>query len=345
MVEAVVRLPAGLLPFRPGYQPALWVMSSAFASPWTGRVLLADVSDRELTDDVVTDLAEDVITWRRHGYDPQAHARRFSTQELISDLVERPGPLVPRRPRGITSLATSAATSVSRITAIQAELASLAARVSASGRPVECQMVAGAARVPERLAVGSLAGRDQLVVIKGTRIDDGDLSAVGHHAVLRPDEALGRRRPGMLMIDRRVLAERYPGALLTEAGDVIVTTSPAVGAIVDPEGFRVVSFPARALRITKAGRAHFTPRVLAALINASQAGHRPASAVRAAYRLEELPLPLLSSDDLRRMDTLLAVLAERIERAQEEIDLLAELRKIAAVGLAAGTLTFTGESL
>ncbi len=34
MVEAIIRLPGGLVPFRPGYQAALWVLTSAHESPW-----------------------------------------------------------------------------------------------------------------------------------------------------------------------------------------------------------------------------------------------------------------------------------------------------------------------
>jgi hypothetical protein len=45
MVEAIIRLPGGLIPFRPGYETALWVLIQARVSRWRGRVLLADVSD------------------------------------------------------------------------------------------------------------------------------------------------------------------------------------------------------------------------------------------------------------------------------------------------------------
>ena len=76
MVEAIIRLPGGLVPFRPGYETALWVLTQARHSRWRGRVLLADVSDRPLTADVVRDLAEDVITWRRDGYVPRRTAGR-----------------------------------------------------------------------------------------------------------------------------------------------------------------------------------------------------------------------------------------------------------------------------
>ena len=77
MVEAIIRLPGGLVPFRPGYETALWVLTQARDSRWRGRVLLADVSDRELTHEVISDLVEDVVTWRRDGYVPGAHRRVF----------------------------------------------------------------------------------------------------------------------------------------------------------------------------------------------------------------------------------------------------------------------------
>lgn len=342
MVEAVIQLPGGMLPFRPGYQPALWVLSSAFSSPWAGRILLADVSGQALTDDVVNDLAEDVITWRRNGYDPRAHTRIFSTQVPIADLVDPPRPLTARRPRAITGVAASAAGSVSRITEIEIGLSGLAAQRPAGNRPITSNMAAGSLRAPHRVAIGVLVGRGQLALLKGTRLRGEDITQDGHHDVIGPGEVLGQHRPGDLKIDRRTLAARYPHARLTEPGDVIVTTSPAVGAIVDEAGFSVVSFPARGLRITRVGSEQFTPRVLAALINVGQAD-RPAGAVRAAHRLEDLPLPLLSPDDLRRLDALLATLDEQLTAARRRIGLSAELRKIATAGLADGTLTFTSD--
>ncbi|MGH3276150.1 MAG: N-6 DNA methylase, partial [Streptosporangiaceae bacterium] len=107
MVEAVIRLPGGVLPFRPGYEAALWVLTSAYHSRWAGRVLLADVSDRQLTAPVAAALADDIITWRRDGYDPAAHERAFGVQVAVSDLVDPPLPLTVRRPPGIREIMTS----------------------------------------------------------------------------------------------------------------------------------------------------------------------------------------------------------------------------------------------
>ena len=58
VVEAVIRLPGGMLSFRPAYETALWVLTQARGSRWQGRVLLADVSAQPLTHAVSTDLVE-----------------------------------------------------------------------------------------------------------------------------------------------------------------------------------------------------------------------------------------------------------------------------------------------
>lgn len=60
--------------YRPGYETALWVLTQARGSRWSGRLLLADVSDQPLTANVVRDLAEDVVTWRRDA-PPRRHRR------------------------------------------------------------------------------------------------------------------------------------------------------------------------------------------------------------------------------------------------------------------------------
>lgn len=343
MLEAVISLPGGLVPFRPGYQPALWVLTSAFSSPWAGRVLLADVSDRTLTPDVVAGLIEDVITWRRDGYQPPEHARQFSTEELIGDLIDQPGPLLPRRPRSTRSVTSTAHARVARITEVQADLTSLAADAAAAPLPVISSLVAGSLRPPDSVTIGALADRKRLIMVKGTRLRDDDLAPEGNHAVIRPEEVLGHSHPGEVRIDRAVLAARYPHAQLTEPGDVVVTTAPSLAAIVDEAGFSVVGFPARALRIPAGERARFTPRVLAALIGASSAGSRPTGAIRPARRLEDLQLSVIRAADLARLDALLQLLEVRQQAAQHEIDLLTELRKITTAGLADGTLTFTGD--
>jgi len=145
------------------------------------------------------------------------------------------------------------------------------------------------------------------------------------------------------MIDRAVLASRYPHARLTEPGDVLVTTIPGFGALVDRDGFAVVEFPVRVLRIVGTGRARLTPRVLAALLNVGSQAARPGGAVRAAQRLEDHQIPLLAPGEVARLDVLLAEVATRRDSAQREIDLLDEFCTIITAGLGDGTLSITGE--
>src|SRR5690606_6611828 len=87
-VEAVIALPGGLVPYRPAYQTALWVLRREDPSPWRGRVLMADVSDRPLTDRVVDELVWDVTTWRRDGHRPDQHLRAHASQVAVADLLK-----------------------------------------------------------------------------------------------------------------------------------------------------------------------------------------------------------------------------------------------------------------
>jgi hypothetical protein len=343
MVESIIKLPGGLVPFRPGYETALWVLNSARESPWRGRVLLADVSDRELTDEVVDALADDVITWRREGYDPDAHTRAFGVQVLISDLVDPPKPLTARRPRNVRTAATDAADNLAGVLRLETELNRLGADATAARQPIRSNLVAHVHARPAATTIGKLAGERTLSVLKGTRINPADITGDGQHAVLGPDEVLGLRQPGKRTLDRTVLAERYFRAGLTEPGDVLVTASPGFGVLVDHDGFSVADFPVRVLRIRGAGRSRLTPRVLAAMLNADDSPARPNGAIRAARRIEDHQVPLLGPEDVMRLDALLARLDARRSQARQEIDILDELARTAAAGLRDGTLTLVND--
>jgi hypothetical protein len=344
MVESVIRLPGGLVPFRPGYETALWVLNSAHDSPWRGRVLLADVSDRELTDAVVDALVDDVVTWRRVGYDPDAHSRTFGVQVLVGDLVEPPKPLTVRRPRSARTIASEAADRLDRVLELETELDRIGAQATAVRPSIRSSLVADVRARPAVTTVGKLAGRRVLWVLKGARIDPGDVRSAGHHAVLGPDEVLGVRRAGERTMDRAVLAARYPRARLTEPGDVLVTVTPRFGVRVDHDGFAVTEFPVRVLRIRESGRAGLTPRVLAALLGADGLPGRPGGAVRAVRRLEDCAVPVLRPDEVTRLDALLAELDARRDHAQREIDVLDELGKLITAGLSDGTLSITPDT-
>ncbi|MGH3319259.1 MAG: hypothetical protein ACRDN9_03595 [Streptosporangiaceae bacterium] len=342
-VEAVVRLPGGLVPFRPGYETALWVMSPAYESRWRGRVLLVDVSDRTLTRDVVDAVVEDVVTWRRDGYDPRRHTRTFAVQAPVSDLVDPAKPLLANRPLGSREAEITATERVGRIARLEADLDRIDAHASAVRKPARSAVAASQKGPPATATIGALARRQRLRLLKGTRLNPADVSEGGHHQVLGSSEVLGRQRRGSRKVDRRVLAERYHRAELTEPGDVIVTTVPELGAIIDEAGYSVVEFPARALRIPDSERGQFTPRVLAALLTGGRHGTRPAGAVRAARRIEDYDVALLGPAEVRRLDELLATLDEHRQRARQEIDAFDELRQVTTAGLTDGSLAFAGD--
>ena len=340
MVEAIIRLPGGLVPFRPGYETALWVLTQARHSIWRGRVLLADVSDRPLTADVGRDLAEDVITWRRDGYLPQAHRRAFGVQVEIGTLVDPPRPLMTgRRPATQRERKVDSDERVTLVTRYGADLDRFGATATADRGHVATEVLAAADRQPVMEAIGALVRQGRLVMRKGIRLAPADVSDSGKHVVLGAEEVLGIRRAGERRVDLEVFAQRYPNARLTEPGDVLVTTTPRPDAMIDHEGYSIAECPVRILRIPWTETEQFTPRVLAALLFVGGSGRRPAGAVRAADNLKEQRVPLLPVADVGHLDALLASIDARRALARREIDLLDELCHTATGGLIDGTLT------
>ena len=252
VVEAVIRLPGGMLPFRPGYETALWVLAQARGSRWQGRVLLADVSAQPLTHAVISDLVEDVVTWRRDGYQPGAHRRRYGQQMAIRDLIDRPRSLVvtarPDNPRESTAEGNRRITD---ITDYGAELDRIGAHATSARGHVPTEALASASLRPAMQSIGGLLRAHRLVLRQGTRIKKAHLSAPGHHAVLGTEEVAGVRRPGLRRIDRETFAQAYPNARLTERGDVLVYRFPSAYKrhMVDRDGFSIAEFPVRILRI------------------------------------------------------------------------------------------------
>jgi hypothetical protein len=346
MVEAVIRLPGGLVPFRPGYETALWVLTQARASRWSGRVLLTDISDRELTHQVISDVVEDVTTWRRDGYAPGAHTRVFSQQVRVSDLINPPRPLtVSSRPASHRERAEGAARRITLITQRGADLDRIGAFATADRRHVPTELLAAvdvlaaAERRPPAVTVGALVKDKKLTRHQGTRIRPEHITPEGHHVILGPDEVLGIRRPGERKVDRALFARTHRSARLTEPGDVLVTTVPQPGVMVDIHGYGIAEFPVRVLRIPAAEAAQFTPRVLAALLFADGSGTRTTGAVRAGRSLDDQRLRMLPPDQVRQLDRLLGEMDARRDLARQELGVLDELQEAIIGGLLDGTLT------
>jgi hypothetical protein len=340
VVEAVIRLPKRLLPFRPGYETALWVVTQARTSRWRGRVLVADVSDRDLSDDVIRDLVEDVTTWRREGFTPAAHQRVYGEQVAVADLIDPPRPLlVNRRPVSPRERASEASQRVLDATRFGIELDEIGETATADRHHVSTGMLQAADLNPASDTIGALLKSRRIRLHQGTRTRAYHIRPTGHHVVLGSDEVLGTRRPGERWIDRDTFARNYHSARLTQPGDVLVTTTPRLGAMVDKHGYAIAESPVRILRIPAAEIEQFTPRVLAALLSID-AATRSAGGNRS---LEEQRVLLLAPAEVRRLDQLLAEIDARRDLVREELDVLDELREVAIGGLVDGTLTLTSD--
>jgi hypothetical protein len=348
MVEAVIKLPGGLVPFRPGYETALWVVTQARDSRWRGRVLIADISNLELTHEVVRDLVEDVTTWRRDGYVPGAHSRVFGQQVAVRDLIDPPRPLtISSRPASPHERAQDAARRITLVTQCGADLDRIGAAASADRRHVPTELLAAVDSLataeprPRMETIGTLVKGKRLALHQGTRIKPEHITPAGHHVVLGPDEVLGTRRQGDRKVDRAMFARAHPTGRLTAPGDILVTTVPRPGAMVDTRGYAIAEFPVRILRIPAAESEQFTPRILAALLFADGSSTRAAGAVRAGRSLEDQRVTVLPPDQVRRLDWLLAEVEARRELALRELSVLGELQDAGIGGLIDGTLKLT----
>jgi hypothetical protein len=341
MVEAVIRLPKRLVPFRPGYETALWVVTQARTSHWRGRILRADVSGQDLSDDVIRDLVEDVTTWRREGFTPVAHQRVYGEQVAVAELVDPPRPpMANRRPVSPRERASETSQRVLDATRFGIELDEIVETATADRRHVPTGMLEAADLNPASDTIGALLKGGRLRLHQGTRTNARHIRPTGHHLVLGADEVLGVRRPGERWIDRETFARNYRSARLTQPGDVLVTTSPRPGAMVDKHGYAIAEFPVRILRIPASEIHQFTPQVLAALLFADSEAARPQGGNRS---LEVQRVPLLAPAEVRRLDQLLTEIDARRDLARKELDVLNELRKVAIGGLINGTLTLTND--
>ncbi|WP_106399970.1 DNA methyltransferase family protein [Actinocorallia populi] len=334
MVEAVIRLPAGLMPYRPGYATALWVMSNT-GEPGD-EVLLADVSDRTLTRGLAAALIEDVVTWRRPGYQADAHTRDYCRPAKVDDLVASQRALslrllpTPRQYREDVPLR------IARVRELESELFALAA---IERQPVRSGLQHAPFRPPVTQPIAALVRSGRLKLTNGFRpVPAEAISGDGQHRIIGSPELTGTGRHWGVDTD---YVAHQPRLRLTEPGDVVVTTKPFLAAQVDHNGFSIVEFPARVLRVPKK-EPQLTPRVLAALLNHAPTGGRAAGAVR-GRRLEDHEIPLLPAEVARHLDDVLADVERRQRTAQTELDALAEFARIAVTGLGDGTLTLDPE--
>lgn len=343
VVEAVITLPGGVTPYRPGYRSALWILTRDPIPAARGYVLLADLGAETLDERVRRGLSEDILLWRAEGRREDGHDPRFGCVEPIARLDAAFGSaLTPPRPPVSEVLARTVDERPALIVEAESRLERAAERtqryVAAHG-PLRGQVVRRTGARPRRTTVGALIAEKRVIKLKGHRIDPRHLLSSGHHDVLGPEEVCGSRPVGHRRIDRLTLAAEYEYAVLTEPGDVVYTTTPRLALTVDHSGFSVALFPSRVLRINPGAESPMTPRVLAALLGAARNTGRSPSAVRAVRRIEDFVIPDLDPADIERLDALLADVERRQALLREQDAALEEARRLTVAGFADGSLT------
>lgn len=347
-VKAVIRLPGGLVPYRPGYEVSVWVLGTDHQSR-RGEVLLADVSDRPLTNVVVDALVTDILAWRRPEYDPRAHAHVHAIRTPVKTLISDGRALTPRHLLTELEFSHDVPERVARALDLE--------RILHEARPghrlpshveLDPSPSPPLAKTIHELTRGGQQRTNLLSLKKGTRIraehvrPRKHLRSASSAAVIGAPELAGRCALGDRRIDRLDLASHFPSAQLSRPGDVVITTVPEPAVLIDHQGYAVIQYPARVLRITEVGAKQFTPRVLAALLTQAP---RIRGAIRAVERIEEIRLPILQEESVERLDKLLAELDDRRQAIQHEQAALDELHRLATRGLTDGTLTLTANTI
>jgi hypothetical protein len=120
-------------------------------------------------------------------------------------------------------------------------------------------------------SVEQLIGGRHLRLLGGTRISSDEVSASGL-VVVGIEDLDDPARIGDRRIDSLDFAAGHPSAGLTVAGDVVFRTAPTAKAWVDPNGSKVVAYPARVLRIDQADPGGLVPELVAADIGHAAGG-------------------------------------------------------------------------
>ncbi|GGR77851.1 hypothetical protein GCM10010169_22690 [Micromonospora fulviviridis] len=338
LVEAVVRLPGGVFPARPGHSAALWTLTRDPVTATQGRLLLTDLSEAALDQRVVETAAEDILLWRAEGHRPDGHDPRTGLVVPLDALdLRRGAALRSPGPASVTLRARQATDRPALIGDIERRLTEAeeeAIRYADEHGALNTGAVQRDGTRPRELSLGALRTARRVRLLPGHRLSPEHVGPRGHHRVIGAAEVVARS--SKRWVDRLTLAAEYPHVALTEPGDLVVTTVPQFGAFLDEDGFSVIEFPARGLRISPGDA--LTPRVLKALLNTARNTARSPGAVRGP-RLRDVTIPDLNRDEAARLDEVLRRLDERERLLQRQAGLLAELRELAVTGFADGTLT------
>ncbi|TFC02327.1 hypothetical protein [Cryobacterium sp. MDB2-33-2] len=367
-VRAIVRLPAGLLTYKPQQVQNLWVLGAAhahvpLADRWT---MVADLSVQRLNPTAIEDLVSDLVASLGDRAIVRAHAFRFARLVLTRTLLASRESLVA----GAQSTARAASSAQGTELALRVDELIRAlndpvpavspgrAKASASDapfspvglaitlQPVSSDNPASPTTQPRTASVEQLLAGRHLRFFPGNRIDSADLDVAPRGAfgapatgtrstgirVIGPAEVRGDVTFGERRIDPLLFATSYPAGRVTEPGDVIFCTAPSPAAIVDEDGTSVVLFPARILRVNPGNPNGLLSAVLAADIAALAAGERRWR----RWRLRQIP-------DLQgaALAGSLASVRWEQEDARRRLAQLDELAGLLMAGVTAGTLTLS----
>lgn len=353
-LRAVVRLPKGLMPRAPRRALALWAIGPAHptipvAERWT---VVADVSDEHLDDAVTEGIVTDVLgamtpdeRSAKRGHDLTAlddteaaeqvvgHRFRFGRRVATSQLVLGRRSLidgtVPRVRLDVHQPPGAEVAATAQLLMERLDLPALAG-VRVGVNPVD------AASPPEWTTVAQALTEKHLHMLPGNRLAADDLdSGPDGLAVLGSAEILDSSQRGSRRIALTTFATSYPTGRLTEPGDVVVCSSPRVGAIVDEDGGSVVLAPARILRIPRAGKPRLFAPTLAADVNSSADGR-----VRDWRRW---PLRLLTPEGVHALARVSAAVDADRRALRDRLDALDRLTATLTHGLADRTVKISTE--
>lgn len=329
-VRAIIQLPPGLLKTKPRELQALWILGPSFAEvPIVDRwTMVADLSTRQLTQDVSQDLVSDVVAAMGNRWTLRAHSFRFARLIPTRTLLAGKGCLVAAAAPTATRVRASADAAL-RIDELLRPGHFGSTEAGLMVEPVVAPAAAGTTTVEELLRLGNLR------YIKGNRVPEATATKPEGIRLLGPADLLNPHTAQSRYIDLLEFAANNPSGRLTEPGDVVFCTSPRPTALVDHDGGSAVVFPARVLRIVAGDPGGLLPDVVAADINAIPAVDK----TWRQWRLRRVP-------DAQRMQLAesLARLQHGQELARKRLKRLEELATLITDGVAGGSLTLTDPS-
>lgn len=312
-VRAIVKLPAGLVQSASREPFAIWILGREAADlPLADRyTAVADLTGTLLTVAARTDLVSDVMAAMGRVREVRAHAFRFTRLVRTSSLIAASGTLV-QRPIA-ARIGEPAAHDLPALLDVARERLGEDAPASAPTVDSSPSPIVPAATIETLLAERHLRVRP------GTRVEAEELGDAGL-VVVTAGDLDDTASIGTTHVDQFAFATAHPSAQLTQAGDIVFRTAPTPRAWVDPDGSKVVAYPARVLRIDPADPGGLVPGLVAADIERSIGG---AGSWR-RWLLRRVPTPSRAglgaaiADIAARRDTL----ARRIEALDTYAELL-----------------------